>query len=511
MKGTQTEKTPIDCPITKSNSVWYYFGKLFPSTAQAESDDGHYCKICAHRYSVTTSTTTLVRHMLQVHNIDLKTVASDQEQQRLLEKKKQVILKMSQRCRLCLRDDSILTNTADNHEGLLISVLIMIVCPVTITAEDKLPKCICEECLEIVISAYKLRSSSGKNERFMLSITEDLHPDFTTTPCQKQFEDSPKPEEPELIVKSEKFPEDENVEENNCSSQPIKSAENPVGKFTVNCNSIQRKRKSKKSLVWKYAGQLCDGLGKIINDGYIYCSLCMAKGHILRYKHSDTTTTPLTRHMLKLHGIEKESETKPAVCDYCNIQCMNKLSLLRHMILRHVKGCNKTKDATLRSGMRVFCGKAHEDSTKVSFVWKYFGKLVDINGCEIEGVGWDYCRLCTESNNRKVRRFSSTGSTSILHQHLKRAHGILENADKSEYFAHRRKSHMEPEVLNYVCQVCSKPLKNNETLLEHLRVHGDKHNDTIRAPTRLLRYQCDKCAKYFSRRKTLLVMHIKDF
>jgi Zinc-finger associated domain (zf-AD)/helix-turn-helix, Psq domain/Tc5 transposase DNA-binding domain len=59
-------------------------------------------------------------------------------------------------CRLCLTESEQCTNVSEFREGFPISVIVMIVCPVKVDTNDSLPKQVCEECLEIVVSAYKL-------------------------------------------------------------------------------------------------------------------------------------------------------------------------------------------------------------------------------------------------------------------------------------------------------------------------------------------------------------------
>jgi uncharacterized C2H2 Zn-finger protein len=63
-------------------------------------------------------------------------------------------------CRLCLTDNSFFTDLTEIRGDFPVSVIVMVVCPVKVDLKDSLPKQICEECLEIVMSAYKLRDQS---------------------------------------------------------------------------------------------------------------------------------------------------------------------------------------------------------------------------------------------------------------------------------------------------------------------------------------------------------------
>lgn len=54
------------------------------------------------------------------------------------------------KCRLCLTEEQ-LYDVTDLREGLSISVIVMIICPVKILSNDALPKFICNFCLDVVL------------------------------------------------------------------------------------------------------------------------------------------------------------------------------------------------------------------------------------------------------------------------------------------------------------------------------------------------------------------------
>ena len=76
------------------------------------------------------------------------------------------------KCRLCLAVDCPSFDIADLREGLPISVLIMIFCPVKIEANDPLPKQICNKCVNILMSAYQLRDESLQTDRYLREVSE---------------------------------------------------------------------------------------------------------------------------------------------------------------------------------------------------------------------------------------------------------------------------------------------------------------------------------------------------
>lgn len=278
---------------------------------------------------------------------------------------------MTQKCRLCLQDNSTLTSISELLEGLPVSVIMMIICPVTIRTEDKLPKFICEECLEVVVSAHKLRTVSSKNELFLKSISDDQQPETIISNRKLLHELSPEPKQPISIVKTENFSHDEeSIEDSNFSE-------------------IEK--------------------------------------------------------TMKIIRKSSAMPTDSAVIDSGNVQMQySTKSPKRRYICKHIKGDKKVKNATVSNepslypfiltvgkNVRVACGKSYDRSSKMSFVWNYFGKLVDVTGNIFEETaGWNYCRLCLESKDRVEKRFNASCSTTALHRHLRNRHGLSEKADE---------------------------------------------------------------------------------
>lgn len=68
-------------------------------------------------------------------------------------------------CRLCTRQDASLEPIFTSADGQLLSDLIAVICPITIDANDELPKNICAECKETIISANNLRETSIQSDQ----------------------------------------------------------------------------------------------------------------------------------------------------------------------------------------------------------------------------------------------------------------------------------------------------------------------------------------------------------
>lgn len=107
-------------------------------------------------------------------------------------------------CRLCARRSSSLQPIFSIHNGRLLYDIIIIMCPIKIEASDTLPKQVCEECLEVVLSANELRATSLQSDiNFRLGTFETLEENFHVKEEHGddvlQFEDEPMIEYPQPI------------------------------------------------------------------------------------------------------------------------------------------------------------------------------------------------------------------------------------------------------------------------------------------------------------------------
>lgn len=85
---------------------------------------------------------------------------------------------MDELCRLCAEQSNCLTSVFSCHDGQLISDLITGICPITIDPLEDLPKNICEDCLEVIVSANTLKETSVRSDmNFRLG-----NNDFQATP-----------------------------------------------------------------------------------------------------------------------------------------------------------------------------------------------------------------------------------------------------------------------------------------------------------------------------------------
>lgn len=219
---------------------------------------------------------------------------------------------MSQLCRLCLTANLSTVDLTEYRENLPISVLAMIILPVKIYDGENfnLPQKICEKCLEIVIAAYKLREISLKSETILktqtdsiqikneISYPEAVFVDYENYPqipsesceyCNKEFNS---------------FEElDNHITDEHFSTLSTTVSDEYKEGLSINC--YKKDRTPKTSMVWRYFGKLYDQQNQQIGNGFHYCSICLNRKLLTKYK-STTATSTLIFHLNTVHGIAKD-------------------------------------------------------------------------------------------------------------------------------------------------------------------------------------------------------------
>jgi hypothetical protein len=308
-----------------------------------------------------------------------------------------------------------------------LSVIAMIICPIKIEMTDVLPKQICADCIEVLLTAYHLRDTSNQNDRYLReTVNEPLVK-------QEHFED----ENPIFFDPSIYADDTRSDDEFFAQPRQFQNLSEPSAKgYTVDCF-----KNDNKSFVWKYFGALCDKSGKIVDKNFFYCVFCVQEDKLTRYSKQNATTCYL-RHLHKIHNIveppknakivEKKYSYEIYTCDLCGLEIRTKPSLRRHMMRRHDGerfGDDRAPPTNLYSDSDyiVDCYKSRKTSTS-SKVWNFFGRLMDLEGNEVEsGEGYHFCRLCNDLNI--LTKFAVTNATTGLMSHLVTKHGV--SADPS--------------------------------------------------------------------------------
>lgn len=435
---------------------------------------------------------------------------------------------MTKVCRLCIAESTELTDISEIREGLPISVVIMIICPVKIEPEDSLPKHVCEECLQTVLSAYKLRDVSNKIDRYFRSchgetdeieelkiISEhieqedteaeiDAEPDYESSENEEVFEGNEDILDKDGYVVIHEYTEED--------SGRMMVEIDPNFKYQVDCQNVQ----NKKSAVWKYIGYLTDENGKAVDDekDYYFCKICVEQHQMLKpkYKIETIATSVLFAHLVKVHGLNKSdmsesvsvnpvhSVAELVPCEICE-KSVNAGSMSIHMGIEHQNGA-MSRVGEKSSQYKVNCFK----TSSKSLAWDYFGALENPEGEQID-VYYFYCRLCVEEEEKLHPKYTKNTSTSILLQHLKNVH----IPKTPEELAKRKLP--EPITLmssskrlkrdDFSCKLCGEQLDSRKSLNRHL---AKKHDEE---QPRNYVCQFENCQKSFTMRDTLF-KHVKN-
>lgn len=421
---------------------------------------------------------------------------------------------MASTCRLCLTESENVTELSEVREGFPLSVISMIILPVTINLDcsDPLPTQICENCISVLLSAFKLREVSNNSDRFLRTRNEEFatieideakhdeegfHQEADITDSVEYItEVIPEEEADEYVVyEPERDNEDSEVEE---------------GIFKVDVHSnIPRK-----SAVWSYFGHLTSETGIVVGsqENYYFCKICVEERSTLKpkYKIESTATSVLFAHLLKHHGIKKSDlpvNNQANVAHMAGLELMtctickksyNNSSLSLHMELEHQNGALE-RNRTINSQYKVNCFK--QDSKSIA--WDYFGILEDLDGNTADEY-YFHCRLCVDEKDKLSPKYTKNTSTSILMHHLKTAHISKPDQlkrklpDPIEY-----NSSKKSKKNDLTCRYCGEFQETKKSLSKHLRnVHLEEMDRKIFCPI-------SDCGKAFFKKEVML-RHIKN-
>lgn len=370
-------------------------------------------------------------------------------------------------CRICRQESWNLRSLEEYCEGLPLSVLVMIICPIKIEMSDNLPKFICVECVEIISGAFKLREESIDSDRYFRERVE-----IEADPSMSYWGTD---DEPEIKIKSEQ----EDIEyfadplplysSHKVSSSPDKkprkkgrksgcapSVRDEEFEFTV---ELYRQGKMK-STAWDYFGRLVDKHGVALDSefGFLYCKLCVEqkKSAANRYKCENISTGMIFTHLKNAHRIGKGNEpilpdfeplpTKPKIpspaiqgltfsCMDCSKTFKMKMCLEIHTQLEH------TGIADQEPVSKEFVVDLSQKRGTTSMAWNYFGFLMDPNFELIDDQHF-YCRLCVGVGNLNGKYLKSCSTTTLLH-HIRDIH--LEKKKRKRFSGEFGESSMTPE------------------------------------------------------------------
>jgi hypothetical protein len=348
-------------------------------------------------------------------------------------------------CRICRQESWNLRSLDEYCQGLPVSILVMVICPIKIEPNDGLPTFICNECVEVVISAYKLREESIDSDRYFREKVE-----IEADPSLSYWENE---DEPEIKIKSENQDDVEyfadplplysnkssSYEDKKPRKRGRKSGTAPSVRDDDFNFQVELYRQGKmKSSAWDFFGRLVDKNGLPVDSefGFLYCKLCVEekKSGANRYKCENISTGMIFTHLKNAHRIGKGNETlqadfetpkpkkvAPAIqgltfsCMECSKTFKMKMCLEIHEQLEHTGIADQEPISK-----EYIVDLAQKRSGTTSMAWSYFGNLHASNYDLIDDQHL-YCRLCVGVGNLNGKYLKSCSTTTLLH-HIRDVH-----------------------------------------------------------------------------------------
>jgi Zinc-finger associated domain (zf-AD)/Zinc finger, C2H2 type len=453
-------------------------------------------------------------------------------------------------CRLCARQSQPLESVFSfQNGGRLLTDLIAVICPIRIDVNDNLPKQICEECLEIVVSASKLRETSVKSDinfrtgKFVISqeapklstqikqeksvdeiIEDPLTSSYFETHSDNNSEDDESRDTTKSLTAKEKPTK---------TRKPVRLSEN---QFRWPCPSECGKSFSHQTNVNRHIRRFHDP--ELLP---LPCLMCT-----FRFKSENK----LKNHLIRAHeGAEtlkkEEKQQQSCISESCDI-CGEKLESQAKAEVHRKRNHNEEQNTNSTFFECDICGRGYTQKENIE---QHF-KTCHLNASEkdaakpkVSSAGVFYCDICFKEFSfignmyRHKNRFHSTinaypcklctdrcKTLRMLQLHHERFHkhqdfvqtqgmkpekGLVTTghcqfcgADfhglKRRLEAHLLKKHCDEleEVLE--CEMCHKKFAFADTL----RVHIQTHNKKIK--TQSYPHCCETCGRRFLNEESLL-------
>lgn len=214
---------------------------------------------------------------------------------------------MAETCRLCRKGNEVfLESIFDYKYGFQISEMAMKIIPIIIVPNDELPKWICEECLEITVSAFQLQKTSIESENWYRSQFGNLE---------------------NVMVKTEQKPETfYNVKVENFSEDEFKfeGRDNTID-FSDDDSYLNEPRMepiATRSKTLFNPRELPGSKSMSFTEKWYQCNFC------------DTKLKPrsnMMRHMKRLH----DPIAKPFACSFCVQRFEDEGTQQSHELIKH--------------------------------------------------------------------------------------------------------------------------------------------------------------------------------
>lgn len=412
-------------------------------------------------------------------------------------------------CRLCAEQSDSLVSVFSFYNDRLITDLIAIICPIKIEPREELPQNVCEQCLNVIVSANNLRETSVRSdlnfrlgnivplaaaeERSSLSVLKDvklesqellaedpLASTLNTGAVYEQLE-----EEAEELLQVIAV-ETKNVTEN--SSRPKRSGSFPCphgcGQSLAHSNNIRRHvlRKHKEHLNTVIERKLrtqilfqCDLCGLRLKSKFSI-TLHMKRHHLkdLRACSNDESQDSFKKFEKMQKQSTKDSQELLFPCNICERKFTFSANMYRHRIRLH--------SPNLPFACPICPDRFFTDRVLKKHIEKHDLELPKTSNTA-QGVEVD-CKLDCKFCGKNFRGFKQRLELHLLKEHFNELSKVLECeiCQKKFVSSQTHRVHMETHkkkvrMQNYPnsCQRCGKRFVSEENLQKHMQSHSIGH------------------------------------
>lgn len=254
---------------------------------------------------------------------------------------------MEMLCRLCARQSTSLQPIFSMYNGRLLNDIISNLCPIKIDVSDSLPQKVCDECLEIVVSANRLRETSLLSDINFRSGNFNL-PERTIQIKEEHQDDELEFDYEQMIDypmsnSSQTFPNDSAWDFNDWNPQQQWKRKQTSFKLRKNCADKRKSMGGTSKSIESQAHRLDIPSNEALREASVSsektfdCDFCAEKF---------TQKTSIEQHMNSKH-FENQQITQPLRFS-CPLDC-GAIFLHHRSIKRHIRNlhkdnleCNKT-------------------------------------------------------------------------------------------------------------------------------------------------------------------------
>lgn len=136
-------------------------------------------------------------------------------------------------CRICANLVNFFYSIDSKFENISYAVIVQVICPVKVETNDTLPKCVCFDCADILLRAYKLRDICMNNDRKFRSSSKTYNVSETITSVKA-----------EIVIYDSEDENNNDDKQDETTYENLEPIKNPTSNSEIQQVSLKRKGES---------------------------------------------------------------------------------------------------------------------------------------------------------------------------------------------------------------------------------------------------------------------------